>query len=182
MNRFRSLLFGIIAVVGVTGLNANAQGFAPSSKPVKSIEQQVQKKIRSLPRYNVFDNITATINGSTVILNGKVRSLGTKRDAAEDIKRIPGVTQVVNNIRELPLSSFDDQIRRQIYRSFLSSGPAQYFAEINPDVRIIVDGGNVTLEGYVYRKSDADVMTVLAKSVSGVFSVTNNLIVGQRIN
>ena len=180
MNRFRSILFAIVAVVGVTAVGASAQNFAPSSRAPKTIEQQVQKKLRMLPRYDVFDNITATVSGSTVTLNGKVRSLGTRRDAADEIKRIPGVTQVINNIENLSPSSFDDQIRRQAYMRFIQHGPAQYFDELNPDVRIIVDGGHITLEGYVYRKSDADVLTILAKGLPNVFSVTSNLIVGHR--
>ena len=43
------------------------------------------------------------------------------------------------------------------------------------DIHIIVKNGNVTLEGVVLRKADSDVAYLVARGVSGVFSVTNNL-------
>jgi osmotically-inducible protein OsmY len=48
--------------------------------------------------------------------------------------------------------------------------------EPNPSVRIIVDGGRVTLEGYVNNRGTANLMNILANGIPGVFSVTNNLV------
>jgi osmotically-inducible protein OsmY len=42
-------------------------------------------------------------------------------------------------------------------------------------IHIIVDGGHVTLEGSVDSQSDKNVAEIRAKTVPGVFSVTNNL-------
>ncbi len=47
-----------------------------------------------------------------------------------------------------------------------------------PAVHIIVDNGHVTLEGTVMNKMDRNVAGIAANSVSGVFSVTNNLRIG----
>lgn len=44
-----------------------------------------------------------------------------------------------------------------------------------PPIRIILKNGNVTLEGVVPNKGDADIAKLAANGVSGVFSVTNNL-------
>ena len=133
-----------------------------------------------MPYYGVFDNIEYSVSGSTVTLTGKVYSLGTKSAAARSIRDIDGVSNVVNNIDSLPPSSFDDRIRREAYRTFTSRGPSQYFNELNPDVRIIVENGRITLEGYVYRKADSDLLNILANGISGVFEVTNNIVVGKR--
>ena len=46
-----------------------------------------------------------------------------------------------------------------------------------PPIRIIVKSGRVTLEGVVDNDSDKNVAGIRAKGVSGVFSVTNNLVV-----
>ena len=174
MNKFKSffVIFAAIAAISMVSVTAQA-------KPAKTIEQQVSHQIKMLPYYNVFDHITFQVSGNTVTLNGKVNSLGTRRDAEASVKRIPGVANVVNNIRELPPSSWDDAIRRATLRMFLQHGPGQYFWEPNPDVRIIVDNGHVTLEGYVYNSSDSNTLNILANGVSGVFSVKNNLIVGK---
>ena len=181
MRKIRSFLFVIVGIIGVSVVGVSAQNYMPrAAVSSKTIEQQVYKKLRGLPRYSVFDNITVEVNGSTVTLSGKVITLGTKNTAANVVKDIPGVSEVVNNIDELPPSSFDDRIRREAYRSFITRGPGQYFATINPEVRIIVENGRITLEGYVYSKSDSDMLNILANGVTGTFTVKNNLIVGRR--
>src|SRR5438445_11133318 len=154
MNRFRNFIAITIAFIVLAVVSAPAQTYVSSKKYVnknsdKSIAQQVNHQIRMLPYYGVFDHITYQVNGSTVILSGKVHSLGTKRDAGAAVKRIAGITRVVNNIDELPPSSFDDQIRRQALSTFANKGLGRYFWEVNPDVRIIVENGRITLEGYV---------------------------------
>lgn len=176
MNKFRSFLalFAVIITLSIVSVTAYA-----ATKPSKTIAQQISHKINMLPYYGVFDHITFQVTGNTVILNGEVNSLGTKRDAAASVKTIPGVANVVNNIKELPPSPMDNAIRRQTLRTFIARGPSQYFWEPNPDVRIIVDGGKVTLEGYVYNSSDSNTLNILANGVFGVFHVQNNLIVGK---
>jgi osmotically-inducible protein OsmY len=44
-----------------------------------------------------------------------------------------------------------------------------------PPIHIIVNNGDVALEGVVATKFDKDVANIQANGVSGVFSVTNNL-------
>jgi osmotically-inducible protein OsmY len=95
------------------------------------------------------------------------------------VKRIPGVTNVVDNIEVLPVSMFDDQIRRTEYRSIFSkSDLGRYTMGPIPQVHIIVKNGHVILEGVVMNQMDKTVAEMAAKSVGGVFSVTNNLKIG----
>ena len=162
-----------LAVSGV-----NAQG---NAKKTKTIEQQVRSKILRLPNYGVFDIIKYDVDGGRVTLTGKVHSLGTKSSAARSVKRIKGVTEVINNIENLPMSPFDDDIRRAALRTFGQRGLGRYFWETNPDVHIIVEGGRITLEGYVYNKGDRDALNIYANGISGVFGVTNNLLVGKSV-
>jgi osmotically-inducible protein OsmY len=46
---------------------------------------------------------------------------------------------------------------------------------VNPSIHIVVSGGHVTLEGVVANEGDRRLAYMLANSVPGVFSVTNNL-------
>ena len=174
MKRIRTLFAIFAAVAAISMVSVTAQ-----AKPTKTIEQQVSHEIKMLPYYNVFDNITFSVSNGTVTLNGAVKSLGTKREAENRVKSVPGVANVVNNIKELSPSSMDDSIRVRMLNTFIQRGPGQYFWEVNPDVRIIVDNGHVTLEGYVYNSGDSNTLNILANGVSGVFSVQNNLIVGK---
>jgi hypothetical protein len=180
MKILRSFLFLIVALIGLSMVNVSAQSYAPAQAgSVHSMNEQVYHKIRGMLHYNVFDNITWQVNGNTVTLSGKTVSLGAKSEAGAVVRDIPGIT-VVNNIQELPPSPADDRIRRAAFFEFTNRGPAQYFGYPNPDVHIVVENGHITLEGYVARKSDSDTLNVLAHGIPGVFTITNNLVVGER--
>jgi len=173
MRFIRNFLILAVAILGLSQLDVNAQGFSQ-----RNLEQKVFKGIIGLPYYGVFDNIKFQVNGDTVYLTGKVVRPTTKSSAENVVEDIKGVNNVVNNIEVLPLSGFDDSIRLQTLRTLQSRGGSlyRYFLGANPSVKIIVDNGHVTLEGFVANRSDKNLANVLANGVSGVFSVTNNLV------
>jgi osmotically-inducible protein OsmY len=180
MKRFRSYLVVLIAIIGVSAAVASAQSVVAGKRPAgqRSLEDQIFKKVLGLPNYGLFDHITFQLNGNTVVLGGSVASLGTSKDAERTVKRIPGVERVVNNIRDLPPSPFDNQIRGRLVRKVANTpGLARYIQGVNPSVRLIVDRGNVDFEGYVSNRSDANMMTMLAKGLPDVFGVQNHLVV-----
>ncbi|HSI88818.1 MAG TPA: BON domain-containing protein [Pyrinomonadaceae bacterium] len=165
------------AIFALSFVNVNAQDFSAET-PTKFIEQEVQKKILRLPYYEVFDHITVSMDGDTVILNGKVRNAINKNAAAAEAKRVDGVANVINNIEILSPGSFDESIRMSIYSHMHHVGAlSRYLQNVNPAMRIIVDRGHVTLEGFVANQSDANMARIAALSVPGSFSVTNNLVV-----
>lgn len=177
MKYIRNLLVMVIAVTAFSFVTVNAQSRNVSQS---AIEQKVFKEIHKLPRYGLFDHIAFRVDGGTVTLFGKTNSLGTMKDAERAVKRVPGVVEVINNIEELPPSSFDNRIRREIVREFWnSSGIYPYISGLRPSVRIIVEHGRVTLEGYVPDKGTSNLMYILANRVPGTFEVTNHLIVGK---
>ena len=148
------------------------------AKSGRTIEQNVQSQILCLPQYEVFDDIGFSVNGGTVTLFGKVRNAINKDDAENRVEEIAGVTNVINKIEVLPLGSFDESIRRDLYRTLSNSGGlSRYLWTVNRSVRLIVDRGNVTLEGFVASQGDSNTMNILAHGVSNVFTVTNNLVV-----
>lgn len=175
MRYIRNFLILSFAFLSVLAFDASAQ------TPQTQLEQKIFKKIIGLPYYGVFDHISYEVDGTTVTLYGKVASLGTRKDAERAIKKIDGVETVINNIQELPPSSFDNSIRRQIVREFYRNGGSlyRYLQEPNPSVRIIVENGRVTLEGFVSSNGDSNLANILANGANGVFSVKNNLIVGK---
>jgi hypothetical protein len=74
----------------------------------------------------------------------------------------------------------DDRIRRAVYRAIYSNDAlSQYQLRAVPPIHIIVKNGHVSLEGAVARQMDKQVAGVQANSVSGIFSITNNLQVEQ---
>lgn len=141
-----------------------------------SIVREVHHQLVMLPFYTLFDNLEYKVDGSTVTLMGQVVRPSLKDDAASAVKRVRGVETVDNQIKVLPLSPMDNQIRRAEYRAIYSQPSLQMYAmQSVPPIHIVVDRGHVTLEGIVARQADKDAAGIAANGVPNVFSVTNNL-------
>ena len=175
-NRFAAFAIFLALTASTASVNAN-----PLTEPGQGLErQQVSKRVRkelvTLPYYGVFDNLAYEIEGRTVTLHGQVVRPSTRTDAARRVAKIDGVERVVNKIEVLPLSGFDDSIRREAYRSiFNTSSLYRYALGSNPSIHIVVNRGHLTLEGVVGTRMDKQLAEFAARGVSGVFSVTNNL-------
>ena len=143
------------------------------------LAHQVRHELVMLPYYSIFDDLGFRVDGSTVTLEGAVTNPTLKSDAEGVVKRLEGVTNVVNNIEVLPLSPNDNRIRRAAARAIYGSPQIgdRYGNRALPSIHIIVKNGNLTLEGVVANEFDKNFINVRANSVPGVFKVTNNLIV-----
>ena len=145
------------------------------------IEREVRHELLMLPYFTVFDNIAYKVAGYSVTLLGQVTNPSLKSDAERTVKHIEGVEKVDNQIEVLPTSPFDDRLRRRLYRAIYGYPALEKYAlGVQKPIRIIVKNGNVTLEGVVDSEGDKDTAGIRANSVTGVFSVTNNLQVASR--
>jgi BON domain len=145
------------------------------------IVREVRHELVMLPYYGVFDNLEYSVNGRTVTLMGQVTRPTLKSDAENVVKRIEGVDRVVNKIEVLPLSPMDDRIRLAEYRAIYSQqGLDRYALQAVPPIHIVVRNGHVTLVGVVNSQGDKDLAGIRAKTVSGVFSVNNDLRIENR--
>jgi len=168
--RMRKSLF-VLLVLAICGTLATA---ATAEAP--RLANQIRHELVMLPYYGVFDHFAFEIHGSEVTLKGSVVRPTLKSSAENVVKNIEGVSLVVNEIKVLPVSDHDDDIRRMTYRAIYGH-PAleQYALRAVPPIHIVVDNGDVTLEGVVNNKMDKQLAYTQARSVPGVFSVTNNL-------
>ncbi|MBV8706457.1 MAG: BON domain-containing protein [Acidobacteriaceae bacterium] len=155
--------------------------FVPGDNSEARLVREVRHELVMLPYYGIFDDLAFRVDGSTVTLMGSVVRPTLKSDAENVVKRIEGVGQVVNQIKVLPLSPMDDQIRMAMYRTIYGDPQlgTRYGYRALPSIHIIVDNGHVTLEGVVANQFDKNLINVRANTVPNVFSVTNNLIVEQ---
>ena len=164
------MLIGTLAVA--QGAISTTQGKTGLTK----LENDVRHELVMLPYYGVFDNLSFQVNGSTVTLMGQVARPTLKSSAERVVKDIEGVDKVVNNIEVLPLSPNDNNIRRATYAAIYGhTALNRYHFQSVPPIHIIVKNGNVTLEGVVANEGDRNIANIQARSVPGVFSVTNNL-------
>ncbi len=153
--------------------------FVPGPDGESRLAAQVRHELLMLPYYTIFDDLAFRIDGSTVTLLGAVTNPVLKSDAGNVVKRIEGVTEVSNEIKVLPLSPMDNQIRRAEFRAIYGDPQIgdRYGHQALPSIHIIVDNGHVTLEGVVGSQMDKNLINIRANQVPNVFSVTNDLIV-----
>jgi osmotically-inducible protein OsmY len=177
---FLALSAGAFAQVSSNGpVIADSGKKITDTDPVEArIAKQVRHELLMLPWYSLFDDLEFTVQGRTVTLGGHVTSVHavTKSDAEGVVKHIEGVDKVVNNIKVLPPSPLDDQVRRQTYDAISRTASlSRYFWQAAPSMHIIVDDQRVTLVGIVNNEGDKNMATIAADTVPGVFQVTNDL-------
>ena len=194
-----SFILGLVALSGVASASTSSDvRTATSPNEVVNLDFSLPRKISRTLRthlyhYSLFDLLSFRVDGSKVTLFGQVSYPSLKPTAERLVANIKGVTSVENQIEVLPTSFYDDDLRVATMRALFSNGFLSKYAwfgsgsygyslrfgyshiPYRSDIQIIVKHGNVTLEGVVSRKTHSDVASLLANSVSGVFSVTNNL-------
>src|SRR5208283_3511947 len=100
--------------------NQPNQVFTAGSPDEEQLAKEVRHSLLMLPYYSIFDDLSFSLNGTVVTLEGACPStppLDIKSDAENTVKHIKGITQVINNIKELPLSPMDDQIRQALVKA-----------------------------------------------------------------
>ena len=175
------------ALAAALGAGASGAMFAATPVPApttgndvnrsdSALAERIRKELVTLPFYGIFDNLAFQVDGGKVTLLGQVTRPTLQSGAANVVKRLEGVTGVVNNIEVLPLSPFDDGVRLRVARAIYgSTSLSRYGLGAQPSIRIIVKNGEVTLEGVVLNSGDRNIANLKANGVFGVFKVNNNL-------
>jgi hyperosmotically inducible protein len=126
-------------------------------------------------RITIFDDVNIAVEAGVVTLTGKVTTPYKKGEISTRVAALDGVREVLNRIDVLPVSPFDDELRRRIARAIYGNPTFwSYAAMANPPIHIIVEHGRVTLTGVV----NSNVQRMLARSLAtgwGELSVTNQL-------
>ena len=169
-------LFVAWTVLAVGSVVVAQQANQAPARSTERIIKEVRHELLMLPYLDVFDYLAYKVDGYNVTLMGQVTNPTLKSDAGNVVKRIEGVEQVDNQIEVLPPSPMDDQLRRRLFRAIYGYPAMQKYAMgVQKPIRIIVKNGKVALEGVVDSDGDKNIANIRANSVSGVFSVTNNL-------
>jgi hyperosmotically inducible protein len=180
----------IAGLIFTSGTVAATQAARQLNKPdtrdtqqMERLKEEVRHQLVMLPYYSVFDWLQAEVKpDGTVALMGEVTRPSTKDDAETSVKRLEAATNVVNNIKVLPVSTMDDRLRVALYRSlFRYNSPLfRYGIQSVPSIHIIVENGHVTLKGIVANQMDSQLAQMAANGVSGVFEVKNELQIEER--
>ena len=162
----------LVITLGAFGFTTPA---AAADKENLQLFKAVQKQVLNYTHFTIFDSVNAQINDGTVVLTGWVTMPYKSSDLERRVSRVDGVDRVVNRIKELPVSQFDDDLRFRIARAIYSSPHFRgYGSMVNPPIHIIVEHGRVTLEGVVNNNVDR----MIARSIASnflAFDIKNDL-------
>ena len=147
-------------------------------------DAQLQKNLADKLRYDrlgfgsTFNSLGLNVQNGVVTVSGDVIDYPSRDSALAIIETTPGVKEVVDNINVLPVSPMDDQARLAVERAIYGNPTLSRYA-IDPQrpIRIVVNNGHVTLYGVVDSQMDRQIAVTQARSVPGIFSVDDKLIV-----
>jgi osmotically-inducible protein OsmY len=148
----------------------------PRGETDSDIAQDVATRLQRYVFYTIFDDAVVEVDDGVVTLTGRV-TMPHKASAFADLAaRVAGVQAIRNEIRTLPASGLDDELRYAVAREIYGDSVfAHYAIHINPPVHIIVERGAVTLTGVVYSELERRKAEAIARSTFLVRSVVNEL-------
>ena len=153
----------LVIALGAFGFTTPA---AAANNENLQLFRAVQKQVLNYTHFTIFDSVNMQINDGVVTLTGWVTMPYKSSDIERRVSRVDGVTQVVNRIKELPVSQFDDNLRIRLARAIYGSPHFRgYGSMVNPPIHIIVEHGRVTLEGVVNNNVDR----MIARSIASNF-------------
>jgi hyperosmotically inducible protein len=139
------------------------------------IFKDVATSVERYTQFTIFDDINASVKDGVVTLTGRVTMPYKRDDIGKRVAKIDGVREVHNQIADLPVSQFDDELRFRIARAIYGNSNFWNYAIMpNPPIHIVVEHGRVTLTGVVGSNLDRMLARSLA-SQFGAFSVTTDL-------
>ncbi|MDT8068054.1 MAG: BON domain-containing protein [Terriglobia bacterium] len=167
---------------GVTGVRDDVEIAGTTASDL-----QLQDTLANKLRYDregfgsVFNNLTIGVNSGVATVGGTVRTPYDKESALNLVETTAGVKRVVDNIKVAPTSFYDDRLRLEVARAIYRRLPPGYALDPQRPIRIVVVNGHVQLDGVVGSKLDRQIAEMQARSVPGVFSVTDNLAVSSQM-
>ena len=175
-------LFATLFVSLLTLNSAYASTYAEATADKQTVERKdlqvfndIADQVNRYTQLTIFDSISADVTEGRVVLSGWVTMPYKRDDIERRVRKVEGVNVVENKIGVLPVSQFDDELRFRIARAIYSNSSFwQYATMANPPIRIVVNGGRVSLEGVV----QSNVERMLARSLAsgfGAFEVKNEL-------
>ncbi|HXR98529.1 MAG TPA: BON domain-containing protein [Terriglobales bacterium] len=147
-------------------------------------DQQLEKTLADKLTYDrmgmgqAFNALTVKVHNGVATVGGNVRDYPDRDSALALVEDTAGVRGVNDQIKVAPLSPMDDQIRLEAARAIYGNPSLLPYAN-DPahTIRIVVNNGHVILAGVVNSQVDKAVAGNAVRSIPGVFSVQNDLVV-----
>jgi len=165
----------LLAGSGIAGAATANFDRTAGSRSDAEIAKSLTHELRMYPRYTIWDDVTFRVVNGQVDLLGAVNQPFKKSDIRRITQRVEGVTSVNDQIKVLPLSPFDDQLRLRVARAIYSyPAMSRYAMNPLPTIHIIVEHGQVTLTGVVANEMDKNLAGLRASGAGLSFGPVIN--------
>ena len=116
----------------------------------QSAPAEVRALLNATKAITVFDHVSASASDGVVTLEGAVTSRAKREQIETEVATAPGVRQIVNRVKVLRSSPGDGDLRRRLAGAIYGHPSFRAYAAMSqPPIRVLVDGGRVTLAGEV---------------------------------
>lgn len=147
----------------------------------QQLADEIAKQIRSFVFFDIFDWVEGEVHDGVVTLRGAVREPWRREDYERLAESVEGVKEVRNEIRVLPTSIYDDQLRIAAARLIYGDPRfARYANRALRPIHIIVENGRITLKGAVANQLERQLIEAKIRSGVLAFDVVNDLKVDEQ--
>jgi hyperosmotically inducible protein len=170
------LMGALLLSAGVAGA---ADKTAAETQADAAAADQIRHQIVMYADYSIWDDVTIDVSKGAAHLSGVVTQPIKKEEIDRLARQVAGVTQLQDDVRVLPLSNYDDQLRVRIARAIYGD-PAmrQYANQPLKPIHILVENGHVTLAGVVNSEFDKQIAGVRAGTAGASFGkIVNDIVV-----
>ena len=166
---------GLLALAGLMIVTLAAPSVARAEISDADLAEKVVDAVLGYSKFGIFDDVGVGVNNRVVTLTGRVTEPIKRDEIGKRVAKIDGIRTLINEIQVLPLSPLDARLRLRISQAIYGNNAFwRYAAMSQPPIHIIVEGGHVTLTGFVASELERNLAYALAQ-VPGTFSVRNNL-------
>ena len=140
------------------------------------IAQEVRTRLNGYVHYTVYDWVQVSVRNGALQLTGRVTRPHKVQEIAVFLSKVPGVRALENDVRAVPFTSSDENLRVSVAVALYRALPDYATVPAAP-LHSVVENAHVTLEGAVRTEDERRIAERAAQTVPGVSTVDNHLTV-----
>lgn len=174
MNRTSYISNAAVAIALTLGAfafpSASHAAIAPTGVGQQDASSQAQARLNK----SQFKDVKVSVENGIATLSGSVGLYEYKKDAANRIRKVPGVTAVRNEIQVSGPTVEDNTLKAKLAEKLAYDRVGYGTTPFNA-ITVNVENGVVTLGGHAYSDVDKDSATALVSTYPGVKDVVDDI-------
>lgn len=160
-------LFAVVGLAVAGAVRASAAGIPQADGD--PLRRAAKETVRTSVYLGVFDYVVVDVDNGRVWLRGSVELRARSRRVAEQVAALPGVVEVVNDIRVQSGAPEDVRLRRRLFERLYYGGGIPTDPRPEWPVRILVSEGRVTLAGQLPEGAELARLRAIAWEAGALF-------------